>query len=95
MAYRKTTASFPWQSFSFFAFSPPESPPIKESLCQKIIESAKPIYAKAAECPDKTSALHQVSNELSSIMSTLSFEVSCDYSKKLALLFFDQFCKQD
>ncbi len=68
---------------------------IKKSLCQKLIESAKPVYDKAAKCPDKTSALFQVSNELSSLMSTLSFEASCDYSEKLALLLFDQFSKKD
>lgn len=66
---------------------------IKESLCNKIIESAKPIYDKAAECPDVASALRQVSNELSCMMSTLSFEASCDYSEKLALLLFDHFSK--
>ena len=66
---------------------------IKESLCQKIIESAKPVYDKASECPDKTSALYQVSTELSQMMSQLSFEASCDYSEKLALLLFDQFAK--
>ncbi len=68
---------------------------IKESLCKKIIESAKPVYDKAAECPDKSSALCQVANELSQIMSTLSFEASCDYSEKLALLLFDQSSKKD
>ena len=68
---------------------------IKESLCQKFKESAKPVYDKAAECPDKISALRQVSNELSFLMSTLSFEAGCDYSEKLALLLFDQFSKKD
>ncbi|MDE6052491.1 MAG: hypothetical protein K2G55_01735, partial [Lachnospiraceae bacterium] len=45
---------------------------IRKSLCQKIVESAKPIYDKAEECPDKTSALHYAANELSCLMSTLS-----------------------
>lgn len=66
---------------------------IKESLCQEILKSANSIYDKAIQNPDKETALHQVSTELSQMMSTLCFEASCDYSEKLALLLFDQFVR--
>lgn len=64
---------------------------IKESLCQEILKSSKPIYDKAIQNPDKITSLQQLNTELSQMMSTLCFEASCDYSEKLALLLFDQF----
>lgn len=68
---------------------------IRESLYQKITESAESIFSKATECPDKISALSQAPNELTIVMSKLFFEASCDYSEKLALLLFDHFSKSD
>ncbi len=66
---------------------------ISKSLCQEMLESAKPIYDKAIQKPNKEIALHQINSELSQMMSQLCFEASCDYSEKLALLLFDQFSK--
>ena len=63
----------------------------KESLIEDLLKSSAAIFESAKNCPDKVSALHQVSIELSQKISALSFESSCDYSKQLALLLFDHF----
>lgn len=64
---------------------------IKNSLYQKIIESAEPIFEKAADEPDKISALNSAYTELSQLTSNLAFQASCDYSEKLSLMLFDEF----
>ena len=64
---------------------------VKESLIEELKNSSVTIFESAKNCPDKNSALHQASVELSQKISALSFESSCDYSKRLALLLFDHF----
>lgn len=64
---------------------------VKKSFGNKLIEAAELAVEKASQVPDKTKALQQLSTELISNATTLSFEASCDYSENLLLLLFDQF----
>ncbi|MDU6040098.1 MAG: hypothetical protein E6Y83_17295 [Clostridium butyricum] len=66
---------------------------IKESLSNEILKSTKPAFDKASQSTDPVKALSDLNMELTTITSTLSFEASCDYSEKLALLLFDQLSK--
>ena len=64
---------------------------IKDSFAQMAINESNRILSKALEDPNSKNAFISFSTELNQSLTTLSFEASCDYSEKLALLLFDQF----
>ena len=66
---------------------------IRTSMCESIIEDAKPIFENAKQAEDKSTAIATMQGELAQMMSLKSFEASCDYSEKLALLLFEHFSK--
>lgn len=66
---------------------------IKEEFCQKSLEAAKPLFDKATHNTGDSKLNSELNTELTQVMTALSFEASCCYAEKLALLLFDHFSK--